>query len=602
MKKKSFFSGYTAKIAMVAVALSSAVLTGCYKDEGLDVSTPAGSITFPEATYMLNVSVVDETGAPVPNAVITVNGASQPMGSSCSVSVQPGSVAIDATATGYTSAGPKTITIASLANGQSAVYTETIVLTKTTYQQTYNMNITVMNADLVELAEGTDYSMTVVYEDGSTVENFNNVRAGQYTIRVNSTNAAYESTTVTWDLPAVVTTSQEPVAANKLIILNEVEAPVQYQMLYGEVVGFPAGYENRGLTIMQGDNVVVRGDYSVQYQVVRGEESNYSLVFTYADENGQETTITRLFGTYTSYTLSFGENAAPEEGVNVVEGTVAEDTEISVGGGDALLVSAGTTITTSSNEPFTGTLTVTRDRAEEESTPVATRVYNGTPSGLTFSTPLQLSYTDIWGGELGDMELAYLNNGVWTAESTIAAGDPYVMNVAHFSSFRAQVAADVTPVTTEMSEETVTPVDKYNDSDNEINVTCNYTYLDGTIISDVQAAVAAQFTNSAAVAFVTEVINARLAADGYVAQAVTTVEASQQFVVYAHSVLNTVKKTQYRNEVTYTFVINEKTITINVVDYTRAVIDGTDQSSYSHGHGHGHGGDLNSGGGIVEAE
>ena len=47
MKKKSLFSGFNAKLALTVVALSGALLTGCYKDEGLDVNGPAGEVTLP---------------------------------------------------------------------------------------------------------------------------------------------------------------------------------------------------------------------------------------------------------------------------------------------------------------------------------------------------------------------------------------------------------------------------------------------------------------------------------------------------------------------------------------------------------------------------
>lgn len=603
MKKKSFLSGYTAKIAMVAVALSSAVLTGCYKDEGLDVSTPAGDITFPAATYMLNVSVVDETGAPVPTATISVNGTAQPQGASCSVAVQPGSVSINATAPGYTSpANDKVITVASLENGQSAVYTEVIVLEKTTFAATYNLSVNVVNAEGTALNAGSDYELKVLGGDGAEVTDLTNIPAGSYTIFVNSLNAAYESNRTTIDLAAIRVTENTPLNAGVLVVLNKVEAPVQYLMLYGEVTNFPANYENLGLTITKDGVVVAQGNTTVQYQAVKGDGSVYRLVFTYRDNEGNEKQETRRYtDIQTSFTIPFSEGEAPA-GVEVENGVVTEETIVPVGGGDGMTIAANTQITTSNDEPFTGTLTVSRFVEEEAETAGSTRIYNGMPSGLKFSTPLQFTFADNWGGELGALNLEYLTNTGWNVEGTIAAADPYVMEVAHFSSFRAQVASEVASETEEVSEETVTTVDKYNDTDNAVTVTCNYTRMEGIVISDVQSAVAAQFQNTAAAAVVTSVINARLAQDGYVAQEVKEVEASQTFVVQPHSVLNTVKKTQYCDNVTYTFTVNEKTITVNVTAYTRVEIDGTDQSSYDHGHGHGHGGDLNAGGGIVEAE
>ena len=47
MKKKSFFNGYNAKLALAVVALTGSLLTGCYKDEGLDIIDPDQSVTLP---------------------------------------------------------------------------------------------------------------------------------------------------------------------------------------------------------------------------------------------------------------------------------------------------------------------------------------------------------------------------------------------------------------------------------------------------------------------------------------------------------------------------------------------------------------------------
>ena len=59
MKKKSFFKSFNAKTALFAVMVSGALLTGCYKDDGLDVEGPTGETTLPAATYTLNGTVID---------------------------------------------------------------------------------------------------------------------------------------------------------------------------------------------------------------------------------------------------------------------------------------------------------------------------------------------------------------------------------------------------------------------------------------------------------------------------------------------------------------------------------------------------------------
>ena len=56
-------------MALTVVALSGALLTGCYKDEGLDVNGPAGEVTLPAPVYTIAGTVVDaETLAPIASA------------------------------------------------------------------------------------------------------------------------------------------------------------------------------------------------------------------------------------------------------------------------------------------------------------------------------------------------------------------------------------------------------------------------------------------------------------------------------------------------------------------------------------------------------
>ena len=72
MKKKSFFNGFNAKLALAVVALTGSLLTGCYKDEGLDIIDP-DQIGLPAATYTLVGTVVNGNGELVSDATVTVS-------------------------------------------------------------------------------------------------------------------------------------------------------------------------------------------------------------------------------------------------------------------------------------------------------------------------------------------------------------------------------------------------------------------------------------------------------------------------------------------------------------------------------------------------
>lgn len=78
MKKKSFLGGISAKIALLVLAVSGALLTGCYKDDGLDASNPGGGTTvLDDAVYTITGSITDiNTGAAIPNPVVTCDGQS----------------------------------------------------------------------------------------------------------------------------------------------------------------------------------------------------------------------------------------------------------------------------------------------------------------------------------------------------------------------------------------------------------------------------------------------------------------------------------------------------------------------------------------------
>ena len=105
MKKRNFLSGISAKMALTIVALSGALLTGCYKDDGLDVNAPVDSIIIPAATYTISGIVVDaETFAPINGATITGGISATTVDGSFAVNVSsPSTYTLDVAATNYAS-------------------------------------------------------------------------------------------------------------------------------------------------------------------------------------------------------------------------------------------------------------------------------------------------------------------------------------------------------------------------------------------------------------------------------------------------------------------------------------------------------------------
>lgn len=602
MKKKSFLSGFSAKIALVAVALSSALLTGCYKDEGLDTDTPAGSVTLPDATYTLTGTIVDKDGVMIANATGTAAGQAF-TGATFSVKAQPGEQTITAKAEGYKEVTKK-VQILEVKPGQSAVYNEIIVLTKeeaTPEYKTYDLKVAVFGADdtNTQLAADKDYSLKVTDETGNEVA-LTGLAAGHYNVVVTPTDAdKYIATTCSVDLPKV---EGEANAAYYLpVVLNLKDAEKEYQILYAEV-NLGEKYQLTSMQIFKNNEVVATTTSTKLFYVAEMDGSAYKAEVKYTDDTRDFVRTFNYSDKETSFVLDL---TSASTSVSVEDGTATAG-NTSLGSDDFMTVQEGTVVTLN-GENYNGTFDVVRLEAVEDVDVM--RVFAGTPDGLRFSKALQISFPDSWGGELGELNLEYLTENGWAIDadggSVETAGDTYVMNVMHFSNFRAQLPTefdDKDVTSSENVNETV--IDKKNDNDVSVEITYTYTRQEGMIVGDVESAVkAAGFTNTAAIAYVTNLVTEKLATAGYANVGLNSVPAEQTITVTPWTVLNKVIKTQVLEKINCVFKIAGKTVTVGVTKAGETTIT-PDMFVYGHGHGHahGHGGDLNAGGGIIEGE
>lgn len=595
MKKKSFLSGFSAKIALVAVALSSALLTGCYKDEGLDTDTPAGTVTLPEATYTLTGTIVDKDGVMIAGATGTAAGQNF-TGATFSVKTQPGEQTITVKAEGYNEVTKK-VQILAVEAGQSAVYNEIIVLTKEEVDpvyKTYDLNVAVFGADdtNTQLA-AENYLLKVTDETGNKVA-LTGLAAGHYNVVVTPTDAAkYVATTCSVDLPKV---EGEANAAYYLpVVLNLKDAEKEYQILYAEAENYA---ELTSMEIFKGDNVVASSTSGKLFYLAEKDGSVYKLVVNAISWEGVK--VERVFfysNEITSFIIDFDEKGASAV---VVDGVVTSG-DFVLGAEDKFSVLDGTTATLN-GENFDGAFQLVRMPNYE--TLDVLRVYEGTPDGLLFSKPIQVSFTDYWGGELGDLSLEYLDNDKWTADSKISSSKKeYVMNIGHFSIFRARLPYSATSSYELVTEDTEHLIDKKNDNDVSIEVPYTYTYKAG-MTYDVESGVrAAGFTNEKAIEYITNLISAVMDNSGFYNTGIGTYTWTENIIVTPWTVLNKVTKTQITYVYDVVFELAGKTVHVNVVQEAGAMIT-PDMFVYGHGHGHahGHGGDLNAGGGIIEGE
>lgn len=596
MKKKSFLSGFSAKIALVAVALSSALLTGCYKDEGLDTDTPAGSVTLPDATYTLTGTIVDKDGVMIANATGTAAGQAF-TGATFSVKAQPGEQTITAKAEGYKEVTKK-VQILEVKPGQSAVYNEIIVLTKekaTPEYKTYDLKVAVFGADdtNTQLAADKDYSLKVTDETGNEVA-LTGLAAGHYNVVVTPTDAdKYIATTCSVDLPKV---EGEANAAYYLpVVLNLKDAEKEYQILYAEAENYA---ELTSMEIFKGDDVVASTTSGKLFYLAEKDGSVYKLVVKAISWEGVK--VERVFfysDEITSFIIDFDEKGASAV---VVDGVVTSG-DFVLGAEDWFSVLDGTTATLN-GENFDGAIQLVRMQNYE--TLDVLRVYEGTPDGLLFSKPIQVSFADNWGGELGDLSLEYWGNDKWTADSNVTTSKKeYVMNVGHFSIFRARLPYSATSSYEYVTEDTEHLIDRKNDNDVSITVPYTYTYKYGMIF-DVEAAVrAAGFTNDNAIAYVANLITTVMNNSGFVNFGIQSVTTTTDITVTPWTLLKKVTKTQVTYVYDVVFELAGKTVHINVIQEAGAwITPDLFEYGHGHGHGHGHGDDLNAGGGIIEGE
>ena len=203
--------------------------------------------------------------------------------------------------------------------------------------------------------------------------------------------------------------------------------------------------------------------------------------------------------------------------------------------------------------------------------------------------------------------MQYLGTNGWAKDteggSVTLAGDTYVMNVKHFSSFRAEVPVSSSFADKRDTVSTDETFDKKNDTDRTVKVKYRYGYQTGMSFSNVEQAVSAKFESQAAISYVTNIISKDLAVKGYVNMGIETNYDIKEFTVLPYTVLNKVTTKQGMNVITATYTINDKDIVITITkpEGVRVVPD-TYTYGHGHGHAHGHGGDLNAGGGIIEVE
>ena len=633
MKKKSFFNGINAKMALAIVALSGALLTGCYKDDGLDMDAPIGETVLPEATYTLNGTVIDASTmqnlkldaaagdyVKVNNVDVTLTNGSFTV----AVKAETNVIAVKVKGYNEDQEFTRSVNVAPIKPGQSAVYTQTIGLKPnavvTEEVAKYNIKVQAYGGEAMALLDPSRYEATITKE-GVAVAGFEDLEYGVYTLNVVDKVAAGAQKTLQ-DFTTLVSLNKVyvPKGDPNLTVVVSAYMPLigdmtEYTMLFADFTNASNGnLVNVVKAWVAKDGVdvpesIVTNTSHFAFKVKKEEVANYKLFVTYERTDGSQNTVTKNFADdMTSLGVLLNTNAQ-EGSTPIVPG---QDTEIAGTDGDVAAVKKGTTITLPDGKvvDFADVeVNIQRLVGEEASDEEAMRVYEGTPDGIKFSEPIAVKFNDIWANQLGTMKLVYEKDGKWgDSEGDVVRGSDgvYTMNISHFSKFKAVINSESSVGTSEEVKDAVveTVVGKKNDTENAITVTVKYNQKKGTEISSIEeAATSAGFTDSKANAVVTSVIKAYMEEKGIVAEPFTTVSGEENKTIDPWTCLEKVTTQQVYLTTVYTFTINEKPVTVTVKTADHVIV-GIETYTFGHGHGHshGHGNDNLSGGGIIDAE
>ena len=282
MKKKSLFSGFNAKLALTVVALSGALLTGCYKDEGLDVNGPAGEVTLPAPVYTIAGTVVDaETLAPIASANVAGGvTATVSNGGFTAKVTDPKAYELTVSAANYEDT-KVTVNVVKIEAGQTAVYPAFVAM-QPKYEGTYKL--AVKDTELGNLTFGTDYTIQTV--SGTEVTDVDAVLGGEtYIIKI--TKEGYVTKYVTAELLKLRSSES---GKDKTIIVTLTKAPVGVVKISGVLTVNGALYNAKAITLYNEEKSKVLGvdeGYTYNFEV----PADLFTVLTRADSEKKSATF-----------------------------------------------------------------------------------------------------------------------------------------------------------------------------------------------------------------------------------------------------------------------------------------------------------------------
>ncbi|MDO4163104.1 MAG: PEGA domain-containing protein [Bacteroides sp.] len=461
MKKKNFFSGFNAKLALTAVALTGALLTGCYKDDGLDASTPTGTTELPAAVYTITGTVIDgETMAPISGITVSADKILS------SKTVANGGFSYSSTDDGviggntytfsfsgntYYEAGSASVAVTKLNAGESGVYPVLLAL-QPTYNGTYNLNLVETSGLTIDASEYT-------IQQGETSVSAP-LSAGTYLITV--TKEGYKTNYTTVELPKLRTDADTETKTVYVTLVPEEEEEVGTVHIRGELKMNGSYYSAKSIKIYsyenseKGELLGINEGYTYDFEV---SEAYFTEVATRAEATTTNKTATFYFEIVDqdevtiAYTKEYTITTSGQGG-STSDADVTINFQVGITASDPVTVQdEATTVTIDiCNDDETSGLPFTITYTKKEGTVVAESDYEEVLSGAGMTSGNTL-YDLIEAGLTPEASSEYTTtpNSVWNSKTD--AG--YVIPVNYWLQ-TVDVAYSYTQISYEVSSITIT--------------------------------------------------------------------------------------------------------------------------------------------------
>lgn len=640
MRKNVIMGNLAIKSVAFTLLLSSVSLTGCYKDQRLDVNDPnTGTVVVPAAAYSISGTVTDfETGAPVECKVTATKGTVKDLGNGAyNVSLTKEEVGegvqVDLTFTAENYTGTtRSVYVQKISDGSTIVYPVSVSLKKVStpveyVDVEYKLNLTFVDDETGEPVSDVAYTV----EGGEKVGE--NYAAGEYLIKTTKTDKYYASVTALSLPEAKVEKGEDNVVTRNVVInlksVTVAPTPDEYITITGTIMDKDNKLAKAQVVKVNGTTVEPKYNvYYFSFNVNKKEAKNNTLeveaqilnangtdiitashvVNNVSEINGKDLVLKFPCAVKDGQEYIEGDDATGSVNPDIEDGVVTETVNNIMSDGTTILLNKGTVTNLGDQN-----LILVRNTAEEENSSDATAVirsYIGLPEGTTFNPALEVKFADNYGGELGNnFELQYLGaDGTWTTDSegdVSFANGVYTMSVPHFSTFRASMKYNTEYSTTTLSTTEVVEINRMNNDEDPLNdFALRYNGKAGSKYADYNKIVEdvnANFSNENARALVLNTIK------GICPDAKEEFE-TKEYVGYTNipgwTLLNNADVTTTTETVTYTVTVNGKSISFAVETIKSIEISANEKNMTHIGHSHGHGhGDLNNaGGGIVIGE